>query len=665
MLNFYPTAGTTTAATANYKTDMHRYHLTTRTQCPGVQIDLNCETQVSLKIPFISSATFYPLRSKTLSSTSLNIGVIQLHPYIASNVNTTYSLYVHFEDIELIGTTVPQMGVQQDEQNKAGIGPVTTTLRNVTKSLSYMKDIPIVGPNISSLSWYSDLASKVSSVWGWSKPAILKPPIPMFRHRGFQNQNVDGGDVSALLSLSVKNEVSQEPSVFGTNYDEMSFDYIKSIPAYVDSFGWSVNDAKEILKYSKDLSPNVFLQATTDNGSGSILVFPPCVAPIFNFDKYRGSFTFTIKIVKTEFHSGRLALVYTPYSLANGLTVPLTTYNNSYYSNRTIIDIRYGTEWTFTFPYVSETLYKNNATPYGAFYIYIENPLVAPASVANNVTVLLEVSGAPDLEFAHPDTNTWMPYHPSAPQSGGQFECDKIVETIGSTQPPIASDFYSAIAMGEKFTSIRQLLKRMEFRSRSATASANYFNVLPYAMSVAENTGVNIVTAPGVMADSFTFYGMMYAMARGSIRIKFWDSKPNSAGSVLVYPVIYTVTSPLEFSTGAADKVGLSGPKSFNSSPVAAVPVSDGLTGEVTTPMYSRSFAYSTADAVIGGVGATKGYDPRNSAPATVICYTQSGTANTVSPYHLRGCGDDFSFGYFVSTVPVYNAVGNFPNAYT
>jgi hypothetical protein len=654
MLNFYPTGGTVNLAAAQQKIAMHNFSLTNRTQVPGIQIDLNCETQATLKIPYISSYLFHPLRSKTTGTNALNIGILQLQPYVPANNNTTYTLYVHFEDIELIAPTVPQMGsIQEKERASANIGPVSTTLRKITRSSRLIKDVPLVGPTLSTLGWYSDLLSKVADVWGWSKPNILTPPTPMFRHRGFQNHNVDGADVSAMLSLSVKNELAQEPSIFGTDIDEMSFDYLKTIPAYFAQFSWNTIEAKEILKYSLPLSPTAFCTSLNDTTNNNIIVYPPVCMGNFMFSKYRGSFVLTIKAVKTEFHSGRLVLVYVPYTDVSGMSAPTTSYSLAYYANRTVIDLRYGTEWSFTLPWTSETFYKDRTSPYGTFQIYIENPLVAPASVSSSITILMEVSGAPDFEWACPQRNTYSPYRAAVPQSGGQFECEKIADVVGSGFAPSSNHSYSALAMGEKFTSIRQLLKRMELKARLASPQSNYVSVVPFATSVINGTVANTnLTVPTLMSDSVDYFSPMYAMARGGMRLKFWEQKPASVGSALLY---FQHNSGLLDSSIFYNNVDIeaqNGPKGFNQAPVAIVPVSDGLTGEVQVPMYSDSYAYPTADAMIVGLGLKK-YNPTNACPDIVVNYTQSQSTNTINPYLLRGVADDFSLGYFISTVPV------------
>jgi hypothetical protein len=650
MLNFYPTCGAA-GSKADDKLGMHYFSLETRTQSPGIQIDLNCETQVTLRIPFISSQQFYPLVKLSDASDDRAIGFVRVHPYVNANLATPYTLLCHLEDVELFGPTVPQMGsksVQFDEQKKAGIGPVETNLRLVSRSTAVLSNIPTLAPFMAPTTLFVDMAAKIASIWGWSKPSIVTPQIPVFRHRGFQNPNVDGGDVSAKLSLSVKNEIGQSGAVFGTSLDEMSFDYIKTIPSYFRQVTWS-NQAKEALIFNLSVRPNEFSNGYSDNGNG-IYVELPCSVWKHRFKMYRGSFNFTIKAVKTEFHSGRLAIVYIPIDPSGA--DPSISYPLTYYANRTIIDIRYGNEWTFNLPFVSSNPWLRTDQYYGKFQIYVENPLQFPPTVTSSVTLLIEVSGGDDLEYAvpYPGVTDYVPYHPSAPQAG-QYECFNFETPIGGAISHSKESTQALACIGEQFTSVRQILKRMEMRARLTTlATNNVVSVLPYAVGIVEGRGTaGTPTFPFLQADSYAFFAPMFAMARGSMRIKFYDPAPGASGSCNVYiQDLLTYTIP-EMRADTNDSTGRNGPASFMGGMSVQVPVNDGLTGEVQIPMYTTSFAFPTADTFIMG---NLGYNGTNT-PRSIVCLSSTGSPNVKAPFPLRGVGDDFSFGYFISCVPM------------
>lgn len=658
MLNFYPTCGAIDPASAAIMVSMHNFNRTLRTQVPGIQIDVNCETQVQLKIPFVSAYPFYSLRALSINNSVRSIGVIQLHPYVPVTATAQYTIFAHFEDVELIGATMPQSSAEKEQKSK-DVGTVETNLRKLTLATSYAKQLPVIGSTLESLGWVSDIAANIASVWGWSKPTSNDAPKPILRHRAYQSMNVDGVDISTKMAFSCKNEIAQLNGLLGSNVDEMCFKYIQSVPAFYTQTNWTNAQLKEVLLTSFELRPTFFVDSDTDNGN-TVITFVPCSIPAINFNMYRGSFNITIKIVKTEFHTGRLAVVFQPGASDGNLTFPTMTYANTFYCHRHIIDIRYGNEWTFNFPYISDELYKQVNAPYGKVYVYIENPLVAVSTVPTSVNLLYEISGGADLEYAQPAPTNYYPYLPSAPQSsnGGQFACDKVEEVIGTAIPDSDETITSALAIGEKMTSYRQLLKRFEMRGRVAALAANtYYIVIPYGMGIVNGNGTaGTPSYPQTSPDAFTRIGVMYGLARGSVRVKLLDLKPAGQGSLIAYAANNVSTVSYEYTAITVDNNGQGGPVPMAGNPVAYITLNDGLTGEVQTPMYTNNYAYPICDTIITN---NHSYSASGTAPSVALNFTNSSAAGN-APMYMRSIGDDFSFGYFISTVPMINS----PSAY-
>jgi hypothetical protein len=654
LLNFYPTCGSIDGGSAALKVAFHNFSLMQRTQVPGVQIDLNCETQVTLRIPFVSAYAYYPLRANTMGAGIRSIGTVQLHPYVATSAPCSFTIYSHFEDIDLIGATVPQSALEAEQKSK-DMGTVETNLRKLSLTTKYASRLPLIGDTLRSMGWVSDIAANIASVWGWSKPTSNDNPKPIVRHRAYQSMNVDGADISTKMSFSCKNEVAQVDGLLGSNIDEMSFNYIQSIPSWFRTDTWNTSQTKETLLVNFiSLNPTNFFNTYTDNGN-TVYGVAPCAIPAVNFNLYRGSFNLTLKVVKTEFHSGRLVIVFVPGSNDGNLSYPASfnSYANSYYCHRHIIDIRYGNEWTFNFPWISESLYKNVSSNYGAVLVFIENPLVAPATVSSSVTLLWEVSGGSDLEYAQPAPTAYFPYSPTAPQSanGGQFACDKVEEVIGTAIPSIENTTQAALAIGEKMTSYRQLLKRFEMRGRISAIPADvYYSVIPYFMSAVNGVGTAGSPAfPNCSPDAIARVGHMYALARGSMRVKLMDLKPSGQGSCIAYSTSNVTTVANEYVANPVDNKGQSGPLPMWGNPVGYITVNDGLSAEVQTPMYSTSFAFPMGDVTSTNLRL---YDARMSAPDVAFNFTNIAVTGN-APMYLRAIGDDFSFGYFISTVPL------------
>lgn len=68
------------------------------------------------------------------------------------------------------------------------------------------------------------------------------------------------------------------------------------------------------------------------------------------FSYWRGSIVFTFKIVKTNYHSGRLLFCAIPNDSSTSVDVTIST---SAYLNREIMDIREGAVYKVVVPYAS------------------------------------------------------------------------------------------------------------------------------------------------------------------------------------------------------------------------------------------------------------------------------------------------------------------------
>jgi len=89
--------------------NQHTATLIQRSNLPGVDIDLNCDTTAVLEIPFSMAADFYVF--KNLLSDQ-RVGSLRLFPYspmesLSGSTSCSYTLWAHFEDVELIGRVVP------------------------------------------------------------------------------------------------------------------------------------------------------------------------------------------------------------------------------------------------------------------------------------------------------------------------------------------------------------------------------------------------------------------------------------------------------------------------------------------------------------------------------------------------------------------------------
>jgi hypothetical protein len=372
----------------------------------------------------------------------------------------------------------------------------------------------------------------------------------------------------------------------------------------------------------------------------------------------------TVKFVKTEFHSGRLAVVFMPNTSPMSDTLPLIGLSNSQFLHREIIDIRMGNEFTIEFPYFGFTQYRPCSTASPAYYsgtiqVFVINSLVAPANVSSNVTMLVEWSGTPDFEFAQPANPTGVPVVQMSPQIGrytpqiGRSDCEMVATSVGH-----ASEGHPAIAaeacIGEKVLSLRSMLKKFSQVKLSVDpgSTANrYCNVSPFGVSVGQiNTVPTYIPGP-VRPDMFDRIAVMYAFYRGSMRYKFINSDRTHDMTLTACSLYQEGTNnALNFTGVYADVDQLNRPFSWARGDAQGA-------CEVEFPFYSSVPMMCVGDFLV---------NPNATTPTITIqagsfgpkvagyCYTNDTSSTTRPPVTVyRAMAEDGSLGMFVSTVPI------------
>jgi hypothetical protein len=486
--------------------------------------------------------------------------------------------------------------------------------------------------------------------------------------------NYDGASTALPVALSVKNELQTVPFA-GTDHDEMSFDYLKTIPAYYTTVNWQTTDLKEALLGSFDVGGN--MSVDHNYGGATATTFLPCTVPWVCYAMYRGSVTLTIKAVKTEFHSGRIMLSFAPNA---GYTAGAGTLNidNTSYLHRAVIDVRQGNQWVFNIPYCSGTQWRTDGDTnlaYGTVYFHVIDPLVGPPTVSTSINLLVEVSGGEDLEYAFPTGTTYGPASVATLQSGTMDSCLKYVDTLGAATVSTESMAPTALCIGEKATSFRQLLKRAMFVPRTVnTFPAAYVTVVPYVNEVSYIAAGSVTVSSAAM-DVYSLCASMYGFVRGSIRTALvaTNDPDNSHKGCLTYvqtlPGGTTYTRLFNIST--SDNYSTAGPNRLNGNLMAINENDSNLVySNVQTPGYMSNGAIACADLLTTFVAsAPVTYPVANStAPRYVVNSTfipTSGATNNDMPNLLRSGADDMSFGMFISTVPMYLIGGSVINNWT
>lgn len=662
------------------------FRLTTRagmTQLPNVEIDCRDAAGV-LEAPYISPTEYFPRVNDGLNSYDwgqMNLCVLAPLSVGSGGENSAdYSIYLHFEDFELAAPIEPQSGgmvkggsrparsravTSRTEATSIAVGgPISSALLTVSKVAGQLAGIPSISAVAVPLSWMTRGASGVASWFGWSKPLDDKAPIKVARLNLGGMANSTGVSGSSNLGLYHDTSVSVLPSMAGNDYDEMSFNYLKVRKAFVNSFVWATTNGQGDLLYSQKTNGPGEDHSVT--GAGVVTYYPPYAYVGRYFRSWRGSVVFTFKIVKTDFHSGRIAVTFTPYPF-NG--DPLLA--DSTLCLREIIDVRGKSEFSITVPYLLATAYQDVGLESGTLSIRVLNELRAPPTVNNSISFLVYMSAGDDYEVEVPGSGSTAPI-PIVPQIGGvdpAADQTIVAGVVGDYSVTPINMEPSATCVGEMFTSVKQLLTKFTqmVSASDITSTTASIGMYPYTIQTVYRSGITTTAAqPLLTGDALSYFAPGYVLFRG--RVKILDAPDVGSGTNIVTleaALSFDETDPagvskkvLEVNTDYTDFFGarsnllttsLSGVqvKCLN-----AHQVFDPINGlDVSVPYYCRT----RMSIVRTGFYDPEGYTPRFlDSPLPYLRITKKGAGGIHYHKLFRACSDDFQLAYFIGFPPVW-----------
>lgn len=496
-------------------------NLPNATGFPGVEIDVGSNAPVEIKMPYCS-----PLSHFNLLDSHSNMGemyIVPINPIQSGTspltVGAYFTIFAWFEDIELAMPTskpvlVPPVPFGEEEVWTAQVGsvadeevwtaqvgseehaatsgpPISGVANAVASAASVLGSVPILGSWMRPVEWVSRAIGGAASAVGWNKPTNLDKNCPYINVPAKGYTNVDGIDLSSKLGAMPDNGLTYDGGIFSTEVDEMDLTYVSSKSCLFRSgIPWSVNDAVGSTVHYNAVAPG--LVQGMDTYSPTTVAF---VASMFQ--QWRGTIKYRLAAAKTAFHTGRLRITYHPGIYGQSAFSPPTDAENAY---NWILDLSVSSELEFEVPYVSNVPWKEvwlgpyNDTRWekekystGTITVTILNELRrASDSVADNVPLNMWISGGEDIAYAIPDFARYAIAEPVSElgqlQENPELEWkaqvfnltstaiehnEQVQDTSTAVFPMGMMDHTMAeqLCIGEKITSLRQLIKRFGLTS--------------------------------------------------------------------------------------------------------------------------------------------------------------------------------------------------------
>lgn len=648
--------------------------LNQKTQQPNVEMDCRDATAI-IKIPYIAPTDYYEISADTIGWGRLFLSVLSpLNTGSSGSNNVKVSVFISFEDFELAAPLFPQsssvpkskarparsfsMSVQDREADIMAHGSISKGLLVAANLASSAASIPALTPLAEPASWLARALSHAASWFGWSKPQLDEPQNVVSRRLIPYMSNSTGASTAPKLALFHDNQLEVMPFMAGKDVDEMSFDYLKSIKAFCDRFTMTTSQSADTSLYTKSLVPTSFTQQVVFTGTTNLMdarSYPPFAYIARHFRYFRGGIRMHVKIAKTDYHSGRIAVVYSPKV---GASSPATV-EDATYSLREVIDIRGKSEFVLDLPYLINTPYVSVTESIGQVKFMVLNELRAPETCAQSIEFLVYYSACDDFEVQVPgssiDTDDLtprriIPFYPQMGSTEADVNQEVVKEVIGNYPKPSYDLDPSLTCMGEAFTSVKNLMNRytnLVSLGSLGTGTLGVSKLYPFLITGAyTEPTTQALLSPSIYGDALCDYAGGYAFYRGGVKIAvLGTSAPTRVLTTSTYnspdmtaESIYSSAAVLDPGRSVGDpftdQIGDLSPTQWH----------DGLGyAECAIPYQNR-----THMTIIDPYDQSQSACPTGySNPSTQLVYGWPGVAAT--PHKLmRSTSDEFQLAYFL-----------------
>lgn len=645
---------------------MHNLSLDMKRQHPCVEIDAR-ESVGAFEMPYVSPYNWYSKKTGTGTWGKFQLDVLSsLATGTGGDTSVDVTIYMYFRDFECAAPMVPQSGkgpkskfkgktwhrdTASKELEAMKSGTISSALKVGSQVSTALGAIPMLAPVAQPAAWVLDIASGVASSLGWSKPVDNIPPtIASLQYQRY-GATSDGVNSAMPLALRSDNKISVTDKMTVYDGDEMSFSFLKKVSTVLSEHTWSETQISGTSLYTKQVYPgNLYNQYVKSAGATSVYynVGSPTYYLSNYFKLWRGSIMLTVKIVKTDYHTGRLQLTWTPSTT----TTAAPNLATGQLALREIIDISEGNEFTFCLPYYLNSHYVGRDIASGSVDIVVLNELRGPETASSTVSLLMYYSGGDDLEFQMPCYDAASPYKLIfSPQTGG----DDVItnSTPGDCCINMLDTRFASDVNGEMFTSVKQILSRNTFvptTNRSGFAADNVI-MWPWVQGVLSLAPAGTMTVPNIGGDAYSAIAAMYVYFRGSVNLTY------HAGSGSTFSNTLVVTDPM-FDNYNCFTAGKSTLGNYSNSPWYTGTSNTGFGGyaiaqagfgmsSVAVPYHGRTKCSFSMRCTNSNNIPT---DPTQ--PLTSVNTISVGAGAVVAPF--RSFGDEFQLSYFIGAPPVY-----------
>jgi len=356
-----------------------------------------------------------------------------------------------------------------DEFTRNGL--ISKPASAIAKAADALSMIPVLTPYAKATSMVSTKIGDIAKCFGYSRPQVLEDSRSYVPRYLGNLANSDAPEPLVKLSLDSKNELSIDTRLMGLGgEDELTINSICQRWSYFRQFDWPETAVTDTMLTSMIVAP---LYGRTVVAAPVTEIHSTALAwGATPFDAWQGSIKFRFNVVCSEYHRGRLRIVYNPVTSPPG-AIP---FNQTY---STIVDISENRDFEYEVKWADIRAWAKNvgidvipaATIFddvnpiiagspvdnGSISVYVVNELATPSTTAADVKIQVWVAAGDDFALAVPTTNNLAQLSPHAQQS--EMAPDAVLaNTTDNSNSPTCSDEVAAFAPGEYIKEDNQYL---------------------------------------------------------------------------------------------------------------------------------------------------------------------------------------------------------------
>jgi len=376
-----------------------------------------------------------------------------------------------------------------DEFVKDGL--ISKPASAVAKAADALSMIPVLAPYAKATSMVSTRIGDIARLFGYSRPQVVEDTRSFVPRLVGNMANSDAPEPLVKLSLDSKNELSIDTRVMGLGgEDELTINSIAQRWSYWRQFDWPESATTDSMLSSMVVTP-LYCQSVT--ASPVLEIHPTALAYASTpFEAWQGSIKFRFNVVCSEYHRGRLRIVYNPATSPPG-AIPF----NQVYS--TIVDIaenrdfEYEVKWADIrawaqnlgiASYPSSTIH-DDVNPVvvggqfdnGSIAVYVVNELATPSISSADVKIQVWVKAGDDFAVSVPATknldtlSVFSQQSEVAPEALATTEdtsnSPTCVAEVASFAPGehIPDNNQYLVYQGERIVSFREMLRRYHYHN--------------------------------------------------------------------------------------------------------------------------------------------------------------------------------------------------------